>query len=112
MRLQVAVHLATLKAKHLRDVREPHAVGVAVDENMGHGVVLSLSPPKSYPFEALATIRGTKFGKSSGVGLSFLVSASMGEPLNASAVSPRIAHCIATDPPMLVPIRSSRGILR
>lgn len=34
-RLHVAVDLATLQAKHLRDVREPHAVSVAVDEQHG-----------------------------------------------------------------------------
>ncbi len=86
--------------------------------------------PKSYPFENMTTIRFTNFGKSSGVGLSFLYSVSRGEPLKASAVSfeiasrasaimPsrrsvdemmtafrtlsgwRIAHYIATLPPML-----------
>src|ERR1700752_1377193 len=53
---------------------------------MGVVVALSLSAPKSYPFEAVAGTRWTKFGKSSGVGLSFLYSASMPEPLKASAV--------------------------
>src|ERR1700722_9516892 len=60
-------------------------------KNIGVVVALSLSAPKSYPFENVATIRWTKFGKSSGVGLSFLYSASMGEPLKASAVSFGIA---------------------
>src|SRR6266481_1234734 len=99
-------------------------------KNIGAVVALSLSAPKSCPFAAVARSRLTKFGKSSGVGLSFLYSVSMGEPLKASAVSfgiassasatmPslrnvdemmtalrtlsgwRIAHCIATAPPML-----------
>jgi len=34
------VDLATLKAKHLRDVREPHAVGVAV--NVGVAVYVKV----------------------------------------------------------------------
>src|SRR6184192_4169353 len=56
-------------------------------KNIGAVVALSLSAPRSCPFEAVARMRLTKFGKSSGVGLSFLYSASMGEPLKASAVS-------------------------
>jgi hypothetical protein len=46
------------------------------------GVVfaLSLSAPKSYPFEYVARIRWTNFGKSLGVGLSLLYSVSMGDP--------------------------------
>ena len=40
---------------------------------MGAVVALRLSAPKSYSFEAVATSRWTKFGKSSGVGLSFSV---------------------------------------
>src|SRR5262245_24249890 len=99
-------------------------------KNIGAVVASSLSAPKSCPLEAVATIRLTNFGNSSGVGLSFLYSVSMGDPLKASAVSfgnrsiasltmPsrrnvdemtttfrtlsgwRIAHCIATPPPML-----------
>jgi hypothetical protein len=40
-------------------------------KNIGALVAFSLSAPKSYLFEAVARIRLTKFGKSSGVGLSF-----------------------------------------
>jgi len=64
------------RRKHLRDVRKPHAVSVAVDEKHGRRGGLKLVAPKSYPFEAMAAIRWTRFGKSSGVGLSFLYSAS------------------------------------
>ena len=56
-------------------------------KNMGAVVALSLSAPRSCPFVAVARIRLTNFGNSSGVGLSFLYSTSMGEPLKASAVS-------------------------
>src|SRR5207253_599222 len=99
-------------------------------KNIGAVVALSLSAPRSRPLEAVAMSRLTNFGKSSGVGLSFLYSTSMGEPLKASAVSfgnmssasltvpsrrntdvitptfrtvPvwRIAHCIATVSPIL-----------
>ena len=56
-------------------------------KNIGAVVALSLSAPRSCPFEAVARIRLTNFGNSSGVGLSFLYSTSMGEPLKASAVS-------------------------
>ena len=56
-------------------------------KNIGALVALSLSAPRSYGFEAVAMMCLTNFGNSSGVGLSFLYSASMGEPLKASAVS-------------------------
>src|SRR5688500_19904206 len=49
-------------------------------------VALSLSEPKSYGFEASDTTCLTNAGNSFGVGLSFLYSASIGEPLKASAV--------------------------
>jgi hypothetical protein len=54
-----------------------------VDEEIGVVGTLSLSAPKSCPFEAVARTRWTKFGKTSGAGLSFLYSASMAEPLKA-----------------------------
>src|SRR6516165_11840960 len=98
-------------------------------KNIGASVALSLSAPKSYGFLDART-RLTNFGNSLGVGLNFLYSASIGEPLNASGVSLanassasltqpswrkaaemlttlrtffgwRIAHCNATAPPML-----------
>jgi hypothetical protein len=68
-------------------VIEPDAVGIAVDEEYGALVALSLSAPKSYRLKVIAATRLTKFGNSFGVGLSFLYSDSMGEPLKASGVS-------------------------
>src|SRR6202043_3491919 len=47
-------------------------------KNIGAVVALSLSAPRSCPLEAVARSRLTNFGKSSGVGLSFLYSTSMG----------------------------------
>ena len=54
-------------------------------KNMGAVVAFSLSAPRSCAFVAVARIRLTNFGKSSGVGLSFLYSISIGESLKASA---------------------------
>ena len=48
--LHVAVDLATLKAKHLRDVREPYAVSVAVDEKHGRRGGLELVGSEVVPF--------------------------------------------------------------
>src|SRR6266508_1071166 len=56
-------------------------------KNMGNVVAFSLSAPRSCPFEAVASIRLTNFGKSSGVGLSFLYSTSMVEPFLGHAVA-------------------------
>ena len=60
-------------------------------KNIGALVALSLSAPRSSGFDPAARRCLTKFGNSFGVGLSFLYSVSMGEPLNASGVSLGIA---------------------
>ena len=126
----VAENIASLQAEHLGDVVEPYAVCIAMDEKHRRFVALSLSAPTSSGFDSAARRCLTNFGKSFGVGLSFLYFVSMGEPLNASAVrcgkaSPasltqpswriaaemlttlrtfsgcRMAHFMATPPPML-----------
>ena len=75
---------AALQAEHFRDVIEPHAVGVAVDEEHRRFGGLELVGAEVVRFQGRRFDVLDKIGNSSGVGLSFLYSVSMGEPLNAS----------------------------
>jgi hypothetical protein len=109
---------------------DSNAVGIAVDEKHRRFDGLELVGAEVERFHSFAATRLTQFGNSSGVGLTFLYPVSTGEPLKFSDVSCgnmssasltqpswrneaemlttlltfsgwRIAHYIATPPPML-----------